>query len=106
MAKAHTPSDKINTTAHLIETTSHHLAHTKRHEVQLKKAEGKSRDFNHEHMTTHLDGAIEHNQKLINHINANYPKEARELRDLEGTVARTTVESAVVRAGNLMARNK
>jgi len=89
--KSTSHQDKVNTTSHLIETAAHHLAHTKRHAVQLAKSKTKKeRDFNHEHLTTHLNGAIEHVGKIMGHVKANYPSEAKELSRLEKTVPRSS----------------
>lgn len=79
---------KIATTAHLLETTAHHLAHTKRHLDSTKKDKtSKERKFDQEHLETHLNGAIEHVQKLMVHFKSNYPREGRELKTLENTIA-------------------
>jgi hypothetical protein len=99
--------DKVNTTAHLLQTTGNHLSHTHRHAV----AEGKSitdeaGKFNHEHMMTHLEGAIEHVQKLTDHLNANYPKEAKELKTLEQTVPRTDEPTRIVKKMSKIGQNQ
>ncbi len=102
--KSTSVQDKHNTTAHLIETTGHHLAHSSRHLDQLKKSKSKAqRDFNHEHLDTHLKGGIEHVQKLMNHVKTNYPEVGKELGKLEGTVPRSAV---MQRIHSAVKRNK
>lgn len=86
---------KASTTAHLIETTSHQAAHTKRHLVALKKSKGKAAALDHDHAMTHMDGTIEHVQKLMQHVQSNYPSESKELGKLQDTVARSDVGKRV-----------
>lgn len=87
MPKSTSNKDRTATTAHLVETTAHHLSHTMRHAEQLKKSKTKAqRDFNQEHMDTHLKGGIEHVHKLMNHLQTNYPAEGKELQKLQDTV--------------------
>lgn len=94
--KSTSPQDRVNTTAHLIETTAHHLGHTKRHAEKLHTAKSKpERDFNQAHLDTHLDGGIEHIQKLMDHVKNNYPAEGKELSKLENTVPRSAVKQRI-----------
>ena len=79
-SKAH----KAFTTAHLLNTIGTQLGHTKRHHKQLgKDKNAKSKALDYDHAETHLDGGIEHTQKLMDHIKSNYPKEAAELKNLQ-----------------------
>ncbi len=93
--KSANPQQKAATTAHLIETTAHHAAHSKRHLVALKKAKGKAALLDHEHAMTHMNGTIEHVQKLMKHVKSNYPKENKELGNLQDTVARSDIGQKV-----------
>lgn len=94
--------DKINTTAHLIETTGHHLAHTKRHSVALRNSTTKAeRDFNHDHLDTHLNGAIEHVQKIMDHMKTNYPAIGKELDTLEATIPMSERERVLKKASTI-----
>lgn len=87
MAKSTSNKDKVASTAHLVETTAHHLSHTLMHAQQLKKSKTKAqRDFNQEHMDTHLKGGIEHVGKLMNHLQSNYPAESKELTKLQSAI--------------------
>jgi len=82
--KSPTKAHKAFTTAHLINTISTQLGHTKRHYKQLgkdKNAKAKALDYNH--TGSHLDGGVEHAQKLIDHIKTNYPAEAKEFAKLQ-----------------------
>lgn len=92
-------SQKAATTAHLIETTAHQLAHTKRHFDQLKKDKTNGqKKLDYEHAATHLNGGIEHVQKLLVHLKSNYPKEGKELSMLENTVAQSGTASPKTKA--------
>lgn len=85
--KSANPKQKAATTAHLIETTAHQLAHAKRHIDSMKTSKGAANKLDLEHADTHVDGGIEHVQKLMKHVKSNYPAEAGELGNLEKTVA-------------------
>lgn len=105
--KSTSNKDKIATTAHLIETTGHHLSHTSRHVDQLAKSKTKAqRNFNLEHIKTHLDGGIEHVQKLMKHMQSNYPAEGKELGKLQDTVARSDIGQKVKAAHQANKRKK
>lgn len=95
--KSPTAIHKAATTAHLLETTAHQLAHSKRHLDSLGKKgntpKGKALDY--EHLQTHLKGGIEHVQKLMGHIQSNYPSEGKELGKLQDTVARSDIGQRV-----------
>ncbi len=89
---------KVATTAHLIETTAHQLAHTKVHLDQLKKDKSsKQKKLDYDHAYTHLNGSIEHVQKLLVHLKSNYPKEGKALSQLENTVAQSSQPTAATK---------
>ena len=99
--------DKVNTTAHLVQTIGNHLSHTHRHFQQMLKSQTKAqRDFNADHANTHLNGAIEHVQKLTDHLATNYPKESKELKTLEQTVPRTDQTTSVIKKMAKIGQNK
>lgn len=105
--KSTSSQDKVNSLAHLVQTTGNHLSHTHRHFLQLKQSvSGEAGKFNYEHAQTHLEGAIEHVQKIVDHLNTNYPKEAQELKELEQTVPRTDEKSRVVKKMAGIMKNK
>ena len=83
---------KVNTTAHLINTAGHHLAHTQRHLKKLVKGGGTSKEqaLDKDHAMTHLNGGLEHVQKLMSHMKSNYPAEGSELQHLEDTIPLST----------------
>lgn len=86
---------KASTTAHLLETTAHQAAHTQRHLLALRKSKGKAKALDQEHAETHMNGTIEHVQKLMQHVQSNYPTEGKELTNLQDTVARSDIGSRV-----------
>lgn len=79
---------KATTLAHLLHTAANQLGHTKTHHVSMGKPSNspKGKQLDYEHSGTHLDGGIEHIQKAIDHVRANYPAEARELKKLEKAI--------------------
>ena len=105
--KSASPKQRASTTAHLMETTAHQLAHTISHLKPLKK---KLKDpeamLDWEHAMTHLKGGIEHNDKLMHHMDSNYPKEARELRSLQSSVSRSDVGETVKSAADIVRKNQ
>lgn len=77
-------AEKVNTTAHLLETAGHHISHAHEHLKVLNKPQSpKQRALNHDHAMTHLKGGIEHVQKLVDHIQSNYPAEAKAYNSLK-----------------------
>lgn len=97
--KSASPAQKAATTAHLLETTAHQLAHTKRHLVSLRKSKNaRAKALDMDHADTHMDGGIEHVQKLMSHMKANYPAEGKELDNLQNTVARSDIGKRVQNA--------
>ncbi len=104
--KSATPAQKASTTAHLLETTAHQLAHAKRHQVSGRKTKGKAKVLDEDHLETHLDGGIEHVQKLAKHLKANYPAEGKELGKLQDTVARSDVGQRIKDAHQVIKRKK
>lgn len=104
--KSASPQQKASTTAHLVETTAHQLAHTKRHMVAMKTSKGKAQALDYDHASTHLDGSIEHVQKLVKHIQSNYPSEGKELGKLQDSVARSDVGQRVKDAHQAIKKGK
>lgn len=105
-SKSANPQQKASTTAHLLETTAHQAAHTQRHLVALKKNKGKAKALDQEHAETHMNGTIEHVQKLMKHVQANYPSEGKELGKLQDTVARSDVGQRVKDAHQSIKKSK
>lgn len=98
---------RASTTAHLTETTAHQLAHTVRHMKALKgHMRTPEEQLDWEHGMTHLKGAIEHNEKLMHHMDSNYPMEAKELRSLQNSVSRSDVKETVRSAADIVRKNQ
>ena len=75
---------KVATFAHLLQTLLYHQAHAKRHAaLMLNPDPDPVWRFNEEHARTHLKGAVEHAYKLAQHVQDNYPDEAKWLNDLD-----------------------
>ena len=77
--KSPAPGD---TMAHLAQTIQYQLAHASRH-ADAMEAHPKDFDFNAEHTTSHVDGAIEHLAKFRQNLIDSYPAEAQYLKDLQ-----------------------
>lgn len=94
--KSPSHADKVRTTAHLIATVGNELGHTTRH---IKTLDGsktpKQKALNQSHAEKHLKSAVEHTQKLMDHLTSNYPAEGKELSKLEDTIARPTVKQRI-----------
>ncbi len=76
--------EKVSTTAHLLETAGHHISHAHEHLKTLSKPQSpKQRALNQEHALTHIKGGVEHVQKLVDHIQSNYPAEAKAYNSLK-----------------------
>lgn len=103
--KSANAAQKAATTAHLLETTAHQAAHTKRHLLSMRKSKGKAKALDQDHAETHMDGTIEYVQKLMKHVQANYPSEGKELSNLENTVARSDI-GAKVKAAHQKVKGK
>lgn len=98
LAKALSPAAKAATLAHLLETVLYNAGHAKRH------AEGMARlspaplwQFNADHCGKHLKHALEHSQKLAEHVRDNYPAERRFLERLP--VGSPPYEARLARVG-------
>ena len=94
--KSADPKQKAATTAHLLNTAAHQIAHVKRHMVSMKRTKGRAQTLDYEHAMTHLDGGIEHVQKVINHVKSNYPAEGKEMAALESTIPTTSTQTNVM----------
>ena len=72
------------TFAHLLQTLLYHEAHAKRHAAcMLNPDPDPVWKFNYDHAAVHTKSALEHCFKLAQHIQDNYPDEARWLKDLD-----------------------
>lgn len=88
LAKSLTPEVKAATTAHLLETTLHEETHGVRHaQAMLKTDPDDVWEFNADHCSKHLGGAVEHASKLAQHFRDNYPDVARWLDGLDEITA-------------------
>lgn len=68
------------TTPHLADTVAGNVTHAKVHLDMFRRAgSDEGRSYNLLHVTRHMDEAAEHLAKLIRHVRANYPAEARAL---------------------------
>jgi hypothetical protein len=112
MAISTSNQDKVGTLAHLVNTAGHHISHALRHAEALKRSvTPQQREFNLDHLITHANGAAEHIQKIMNHLNDNYPAEAQELAKLEATIPVTgkpdSIEKrqAIIKKAAAIARN-
>lgn len=104
--KSANSQQKAATTAHLLETTAHQAAHTQRHLASLRKSNGKAKALDLDHADTHMGGTIEHVQKLMKHIQTNYPTEGKELGKLQDTVARSDIGQRVKDAHQSVKKTK
>lgn len=104
--KSVTSEQKSATTAHLIETAAHHAAHSQRHLLALRKSKGKAAALDQEHAETHMNGTIDHVQKLMAHVQSNYPAESKELGKLQDTVARSDIGAKVKSAHQEIKKKK
>ena len=74
--------DQRKSVAHLSESIADNLAHAKRHGVQLSRARTPgSKQHNAEHLTSHIDAAMEHVVKLRKHL-AEHPDIKKEMQDM------------------------
>jgi hypothetical protein len=78
------PAHKVATFSHLLQTVLYHQGHAMRHaQVMQRDDPGDSMwDFDAEHVARHTAGALEHVNKLAQHVDDNYPDEARWLAEL------------------------
>jgi HK97 family phage portal protein len=83
-AAAVSPAHKAATFAHLLQTSLHHEAHAMRHAQLLpgEAGDGPLWNFDAEHCARHVSGALEHVQKLAQHVRDNYPQEGLYLNEL------------------------
>lgn len=66
------------TTPHLADTVAGNVAHAKVHLDMFRGAKtDEDRRYNLQHVTGHMDSAAEHLAKLMRHLAANYPGEAK-----------------------------
>lgn len=81
-----TPSARTASFAHLVQTIMYNLGHAKRHADAMRSDQpgnDKAWRFNLDHAARHVAGAIEHADKLAEHLRDNYPAEAHWLKVLE-----------------------
>ena len=84
LSKSVTTDAKVATFAHLLQTLLYHEAHAKRHALLMLDPDPDAVwRFNYDHAHTHLKGAVEHAYKLAQHVQDNYPDEAKWLNDLD-----------------------
>lgn len=101
MAKSLNNDNKTATTAHLVSTVANELAHVHTHHTERMKAtDATNRKFHDEHIDKHLVSAIEHTQKLHDHIKDNYPKEHKAIDELEKVRPETYMASVITKAAN------
>ena len=83
LSKSVSTDAKVATFAHLLQTLLYHEAHAKRHALLMLDPDPEPVwRFNYDHVYRHLKGAIEHAYKLAQHVQDNYPDEAKWLNDL------------------------
>jgi len=76
------------TTAHLMETVLNELAHVRRHMDALKNPKNRADHvFNWEHADKHLNEAIDHQNRVMNHVEKHYPKEGGEIAVMKQLIA-------------------
>jgi hypothetical protein len=72
----------------------------------MRTSKGRAAVLDQEHAETHMNGTIEHVQKLMTHVKSNYPAEGKELGNLQDTVARSDIGAKVKSAHQEMKRKK
>jgi len=102
MANSINTNIKSNTTAHLLSTVANELTHVARHHEDNKVSKtAQEVKFHIEHIDKHLKSAIEHTQKLHDHLADNYPKEGNELIKMETARPETYRQNVIKKASDI-----